>query len=190
VTAVLASYRGYDTLGETTVIFTAGLGVLALLGRFGRKSPLLVSPAMSDNVILRVISRALIPFILMFGLYVQFHGDFGPGGGFQAGVMLAVAFILYAMVFGITKAQQIIPPWLLHILTATGVLIYGGTGVVAMLAGGTYLDYDLLAHDPVHGQHLGIFLVELGVGITVSSVMLSIFFDFTARREIRNGEDR
>jgi len=190
VTAVLASYRGYDTLGETTVIFTAGLGVMALLGRFGRKSPLQVSRAMSDNVILRVISRALIPFILMFGLYVQFHGELGPGGGFQAGVMVAVAFILYAMVFGIAKAQQVIPSWLLHILTATGVLIYGGTGVVAMLAGGVYLDYDLLAHDPVHGQHLGIFLVELGVGITVSSVMLSIFFDFTARRELREGEDK
>jgi multicomponent Na+:H+ antiporter subunit B len=130
----------------------------------------------------------VIPLILLYALYIQFHGEYGPGGGFQAGVVFAVAFILYAMVFGIDRVQQIIPPGLLHVLMAIGVLIYGGTGVASMLAGGEFLNYNVLSHDPVHGQHLGIILVELGVGITVSTVMLSIFLDFAGRRSVNMGD--
>ncbi len=189
VTSVLASYRGYDTLGETVVIFTAGIGVLTLLGRFGpRPGTSAVAASMSHHLILRVISKALIPLILLYALYIQFHGDYGPGGGFQAGVMFAAAFILYAIVFGSDMTLQIVRPGVLHILIAIGVLLYGGVGVATMLLGGNYLDYNVLSHDPVHGQHLGILLVELGVGITVSAVMLSIFIDFTCRNSVRQGE--
>ena len=95
VTSVLGSYRGFDTLGETVVIFAAGLGVLSLLGRFGKRPEIaLPSPSMSHHLILRVIAKALIPLILLYGLYIQFHGDYGPGGGFQAGVIFAAAIIL------------------------------------------------------------------------------------------------
>ena len=188
VTSVLASYRGYDTLGEVVVVFTAGLGVLTLLGRFGSRAPLPLASTMSHHLILRIIIKAVIPLILLYALDIQFHGEYGPGGGFQAGVVFAVAFILYAMVFGIDRVQQIIPPGLLHVLMAIGVLIYGGTGVASMLAGGEFLNYNVLSHDPVHGQHLGIILVELGVGITVSTVMLSIFLDFAGRRSVNMGD--
>ncbi|MBX6322379.1 MAG: cation:proton antiporter, partial [Rhodospirillaceae bacterium] len=64
---------------------------------------------------------------------------------------------------------------------ALGVMIYAGVGVVALLGGANYLDYSALAHDPVHGQELGIGLIELGVGITVASVMVAIFFNFADR---------
>jgi multicomponent Na+:H+ antiporter subunit B len=191
VTSVLASYRGFDTLGETIVIFTAGIGVLALLGRFGPRPATAVATApMSHHLILRVIAKALIPLILLYALYIQFHGDYGPGGGFQAGVMFAVAFILYAIVFGTDRMQQVIPPRVLHVVMAAGVLLYGGVGIASMLLGGEYLDYNVLAHDPVHGQHLGILLVELGVGITVSAVMLSIYSDFTCRNSLKQVEEK
>ena len=188
VTSVLASYRGFDTLGETVVIFAAGLGVLSLLGYYGpRPKTSLTSAVMAHHDILRVITKALIPLILMYALYIQFHGDYGPGGGFQAGVIFAAAIILYAIIFGTEKAQKIISPTLLHIIMSFGVLLFGGVGIVAMLSGGNYLGYGALADDPVHGQHLGIMLVELGVGITVTAVMLSIFFDFTDRKRVRSG---
>ena len=188
VTSVLASYRGFDTLGEVVVIFTAGLGVMTLLGRFGA-GPVLSDPhSMGEDMILGVIAKALIPLILIFGLYIQLHGDYGPGGGFQAGVVFAVAFILYTIVFGLDRAQQVFSPRVLRMLMATGVLIYGGVGVATLLAGGNFLDYNVLRADPVAGQHLGILVIELGVGITVATVMLSIFFDFTGRRSIRAGE--
>ena len=181
VTAVLASYRGYDTFGETVVIFTAGIAVLLLLGiqegphtRPGRT-------AIGDQIVLRVVVKLLIPPILLYGLYVQFHGDFGAGGGFQAGVIFATGFILYDLVFGEGDARLVVPPGWLPRLGALGVLIYGGVGLYSLLAGKPFLDYSALAHDPVHGQHLGVMLVELGVGITVFSIILAIFYALAGR---------
>lgn len=181
VTAVLASYRGYDTFGETVVIFTAGLAVLLLLGI--QKNPR-IRPGVSaigDQVVLRSVVKVLVPLILLYGLYVQFHGDFGAGGGFQAGVIFATAFVLYDLVFGEGCARAVVPPRWLHRLAAIGVLVYGGVGVYSLLAGRPFLDYSVLAHDPVHGQHLGVLLVELGVGIAVFSVVLLIFYAFSGR---------
>jgi len=136
---------------------------------------------MTHNLILRVVSKALIPPIIIFALYVQFHGDFGPGGGFQAGVILSAALILYALVFGLDAAEQAIPPTVLRILASLGVLIYAGVGIVTLFLGGNYLEYSVLGSTQVAGQHLGILLVELGVGITVFAVMLIIFFTFADR---------
>jgi len=133
------------------------------------------------HVVLRVLSKLLIPLIMLFALYVQFHGDYGPGGGFQAGVIFGAAIILYALMFGLEAAKRVFPPRVLEFLMAFGILLYGGVGVVAIFEGGNFLDYGVLAHDPVHGQHLGILLVELGVGITVASVMATLFFLFAGR---------
>jgi multicomponent Na+:H+ antiporter subunit B len=136
---------------------------------------------MKHNLILRVIAKYLLPVIALFAFYLQFHGDYAPGGGFQAGVILSVAFILYALVFGLDTAEQVLPPGVLRILACTGVLLYAGTGFVTMLFGGNFLDYDLLALNPIEGQHIGIMLIELGVGVTVSAIMLVIFFAFAGR---------
>lgn len=137
---------------------------------------------MRDKVVLRVVSRVFIPYIFLFALYVQFHGDFGPGGGFQAGVIFAAAFILYGVIFGLDKLQESFPPRAVEIGLALGLLLYGGTGVVTLLLGGNFLDYDLLnAHHPGHGQHLGILLVEGGVGIAVTCAMTGIFYALAGR---------
>ena len=136
---------------------------------------------MTHNLILRVVSKILIPLIVLFALYVQFHGDFGPGGGFQAGVIMSAGIILYALVFGLDAAEQVIPPSLLRLLASLGVVIYAGVGIVSLIFDGNYLNYSVLADNQVAGQHLGILLVELGVGITVFSVMLIIYFTFAGR---------
>jgi multicomponent Na+:H+ antiporter subunit B len=136
---------------------------------------------MRHHRVLRVITKLLIPYILLFALYVQFHGDFGPGGGFQAGVIFGAAFILYGLIFGLESAQRVAPPAIVTKLVAIGVLIYGGVGLVGILLGSNYLDYNVLAHEPAHGQHLGVLLVELGVGTTVSATMVTIFFQFAGR---------
>ena len=137
---------------------------------------------MTRQVILRVVAKLILPFILLFALYVQFHGDYGPGGGFQAGVIFAAGFVLYALVMGPRAARRVAPSRFVEILGAIGVLIYAGTGVLTMLRGGNFLDYGALNHhDPVHGQHWGILIIELGVGITVAAVMVTIFFAFADR---------
>ena len=133
---------------------------------------------MKEYLVLRVITKLLTPFFLLFALYVQFHGDFGPGGGFQAGVIFAAGFILYALTFGVDNAQRILPEGILRAGLAGGVLLYAGVGVAALLLGGNYLDYSVLEHNPVKGQHLGILLIEFGVGATVSCVMITVFYTF------------
>ena len=142
---------------------------------------------MHSYLVLRVIAKLLIPFILLFALYVQFHGDYGPGGGFQAGVIFASGFILYALIFGLKNAELILPRGILRFGIALGVLIFAGVGIYDLLMGGKYLDYSVMSLNPVKGQHLGIFLVELGVGITVSSVMVVVFFTFAGHRK-SNGD--
>ena len=136
---------------------------------------------MRRDLILRVVAKLLIPFIVMFALYVQFHGDFGPGGGFQAGVILAAAVIFHALIYGLADARKAVPEPLVESMMAIGVLIYAGVGVAGLLLGGHYLDYFVLAADSVHGQERGIFWVEVGVAITVSGVMLKIFYMFADR---------
>ena len=138
---------------------------------------------MIDNPVLRIIAKIIIPMILLFALYVQFHSDFGPGGGFQAGVIFAAGFILYGLVFGTEALRSAVPPGALRLLTAFGLLLFAGVGAITMLAGSDYLAYNALAQDPVAGQHLGILIVEFGVGVTVSAVMITIFLAFAGRND-------
>jgi multicomponent Na+:H+ antiporter subunit B len=134
-----------------------------------------------NDIVLQVIARLLIPFALVFALYVQFHGDFGPGGGFQAGVIIAAAVVFYAVIYGLAEARQVVPEAVVETMVALGVLLYAGVGVAGIVLGGNYLDYFVLGADPVSGQHRGIFWVEAGVAITVSGVMLKVFYLFAGR---------
>jgi len=136
---------------------------------------------MHREAIPRVVIKLLLPFILLFALYVQFHGELGPGGGFQAGVIVAAAVVLYGLIFGLAAAKRIVPQRLVETLIPLGVFIYGGVGVLGLLLGGNYLDYFVLDHDSVHGQERGIFWVEVGVLITVSSTMTAVYYAFAGR---------
>jgi multicomponent Na+:H+ antiporter subunit B len=136
---------------------------------------------MRAQLIPRIAAKIMIPPILIFAFYVHFHGDYGPGGGFQAGVILAAGVILYALIFGLQQARRAIPLALVVTLSALGFMIFAGTGIVSLLLGGDYLEYNVLAHDPIHGQHRGILWVEMGVVTTVFGVMVSLFYAFAMR---------
>lgn len=175
VTAVLASFRGYDTFGETVVIFSAGVAVLLLLG-MNQVEP---KQQPEKNTVLWIVVKPFVALILIFGLYVQFHGDFGAGGGFQAGVIFASGIILYSLVFGEAYARKVVPCRVLPRFAALGVLIYGVTGLASLLSNKPFLDYNALSSNPVSGQHMGILLVEAGVGLAVFSTVLLIFYSFS-----------
>lgn len=146
---------------------------------------------MMHHMILRVTIKILFAPILLFALYVQFHGDFGPGGGFQAGVIFAVAFILHALGFGLSETKKVLPPSILPLGMVIGVLLYAGTGVVAMFMGANFLDYTVFDPHSHHaaGQHIGIFAVELGVGLAVATTMVTIFYHFAGREPEKNEAD-
>jgi len=136
---------------------------------------------MTFDLILRVGSKLVLPFILLFALYVQFHGDFGPGGGFQAGVITAGVVILVAITFGFKTAKRIAPKSLVERMVPLGVLIYAGTGAAGLLMGKNFLDYSVFSSDTAHAREFGIFLVEAGVLITVAGTMCSLFYAFVER---------
>ncbi len=146
---------------------------------------------MNPHIILRITAKILIPLIALFAFYVHFHGDFGPGGGFQAGAILAASVILYALVFGLDEAKRAVPPWAIRIGMSLGVLFYCGTGVLNWVLGGKFLDFDSIAPNSTYpvGQHWGILLVELGVLFTVANVMLAIFYAFASRAPEISDED-
>ena len=130
---------------------------------------------MSERVVLRTIGGMLFPYILVYALYVQMHGEIGPGGGFQAGVLVASAFILHAFLYGKAATDRLLPRWLVDLTMCLGILLYIGVGIVGLVQGSYFLDYSELdpAH-PAHAEALGITLVEAGVGLTVASVLLTM----------------
>lgn len=137
---------------------------------------------MRENGILRIIARFLIPLIMLFALYVQFHGDYSPGGGFQAGVLFAAAWILFVLIYGIDDGLAVIPEKAMFVLSAAGVLLYALIGLLGVVLGGKFLDYDPLLADPRAAQQAGIILVEFGVGVTVANVIMLLFTLFARRR--------
>ena len=133
---------------------------------------------MKEHIVIRTISSLLIPFIQLFALYVIAHGELGPGGGFQGGAILASSIFLYVIAFGMDKGRKRISEKMGDLLSSTGVLIYAGIGVLCLLAGGAYLEYAKLPFVTAKlASHLGIYGIEIGVGITVAAVMITIFFE-------------
>lgn len=138
---------------------------------------------MNQYMVLRIVTKLMIPIILLYAFYVQFHGEYSPGGGFQAGIIFAVAFVIYALIYGLEAAQKQLEPEVVHALAALGVFIFGGIGVVCLLMGGNFLEYKVLFDDRHAGETFGIIGVELGVGITVAAVSLTLFYSFAGREQ-------
>lgn len=137
---------------------------------------------MMDNGILRVVARFIIPYILLVGLYVQFHGEYLPGGGFQAGIVFAAGWILYVLIYGLERGLEVIPLKAMYGLCAGGALLYAFTGLAGVVLGGKYLEFTPFFASPHAAQQTGIIVVELGVGITVATVGMLLFTMFTRRR--------
>jgi len=214
VTAVLADYRGYDTMFETIVIFAAGMGCVFLLrtfqtketgsrlyrhiptgitikiekkGRFPEDSQVferIDSHWVPHDLIVKTTCRLIIPFIQIFALYVIAHGHHSPGGGFQGGVILGAAMIIYSIAFNLRAAKRRMNERATVILSTLGVFIYAGIGVICMLFGLNYLDYSALAGlfgvDPVMARSHGILIVEIGVGIAVMAVMVTLYYNLAS----------
>ncbi|MGY6629666.1 MAG: Na(+)/H(+) antiporter subunit B [Wenzhouxiangella sp.] len=151
---------------------------------------------MTDNGILRIIARFLIPFIMLFGLYIQFHGEYSPGGGFQAGIVVAAGWILFALIYGLKAGLEVIPEKAMYWLAAAGALLYALTGVASVLLGGRYLDFyafEAVFASPQAAQQFGIITVEFGVGLTVATVVMLIYTFFVRRKsewdEVMRGSD-
>jgi multicomponent Na+:H+ antiporter subunit B len=183
VTAVLADYRGYDTLGETAVILTAGLAVILILPGLPRRRE--AEETVYDNPIVEGVAKLIVPFIQIFALYVITHGHYGPGGGFQGGVILAASMLLLRLTLGEKVEHRRFSPRAATVTAVVGMLIYFAAGILPLLAGGEFLDYGQLPIPGLHGpelRYMGVFIVETGVGMVVWGTMVTIF-DYLLVRE-------
>ncbi len=138
---------------------------------------------MKGHIVIKTIAKALIPFIQLFALYVIAHGEISPGGGFQGGVILGASIILYVIAFGSFEGRKRISQKSSDVFNSLGVLIYAIIGVICLLAGGAFLQYSKLPLGSYKlASQLGMYGIEIGVGITVAAVMVTIFFE-TARHD-------
>ena len=131
---------------------------------------------MKHNLLLRTVSTIAIPFIFLFGLYVLFHGKISPGGGFQGGAIWATGLVLHSLVFGASETRRIISAKFLQFTACFGVLLYSGTGLVNILQGGRFLQYNVMLPGPYQAQFLGVMLIETGVHLTVFAVLSLIYW--------------
>lgn len=196
VTATLASFRGYDTAGETIVILTAAICV-SLITKYNRSSvkTISVNKNVFHNKIVTTTIQIMIPFMILLGLYIQLNGEYSPGGGFQSGVIIASALIACSLIFGSNIVEQVVNIRFLSILGSIGTLIYVITGLIPTFFGGRYLDYNHILCNPIinkmtnirqcetYSQQLGVFTIEIGVGLTVFSVISFIFLHLANRVE-------
>jgi len=132
-----------------------------------------------NNKILITIARLIFPCIIALGFYIQINGNNAPGGGFQAGVVMASAFILICLVFGSNFMSKILTVYKLKVFAASGVFLYGATGLLCMLFGSEFLNYTAIENSFFSKQTLGIALIEWGVGITVFSVFTLGYYMFS-----------
>jgi len=197
VTAVLADYRGYDTMFETVVIFTAGIAIIGVLRRYGPKDPKEAPPKEkinkeSPDLIINTTCRLLIPIIQLFALYVVAHGHHSPGGGFQGGVIFGASFILLALARDLQAAQKWVPEKRILNLAGAGIFIYAGFGLAAMLLGNNFLDYSILhkimpATDAIMARSHSMLGVEIGVAFTVTAIMFSIYSNLASHGDMKEG---
>jgi multicomponent Na+:H+ antiporter subunit B len=132
-----------------------------------------------DNPIVLLISRLVSPFIMLFALYIIFHGHYSPGGGFQGGTMLAASVLLIRLAMGTEISQLLFRSSWGTPLGSVGVLIYFCTGLLALILGGQFLNYVYL---PFTGpssmeRSIGVLLVEVGVGLAVMGILVAIYDD-------------
>ena len=190
VTSVLADYRGFDTMFETAVIFTAGLAVIAILRRYKRDDSTEIPESYTisegyPDTIIRFVARQLVPFIQLFALYVVAHGHHSPGGGFQGGVIIGASFILLAISFDTRMIIGLMSEKSNILLGNIGVLIYAGIGFLCLLLGANFLDYSILskvlpATDKVMARSHGMLGIEIGVAIAVMAIVISIYINIVS----------
>lgn len=185
VTALNFDLRAFDTLGEEFILFAAVTGVALLLRQLrdedeqGRRQSLDDHRFRGASDSLRTLSLVMIPMIVALGWYLDLHGALTPGGGFQAGVVLATGPVLILLAGRYLTLKHLAPSWLLEGLEAVGAAGYTLVGVAGLIFGGVFL-YNFLPYGTA-GQLVSagtMPLNSIAVGLEVIGAFLLIFTEF------------
>lgn len=186
VTAVIVDYRAFDTMFETTVMFLAGLAVIMILANHPKRR--IIVPArikrysrMTGEPVYRTVNKDVMisviqALILIYAIYVLFHGEVSLGGGFQAGALIGMTYLLDVMVVRREKPLFRLTKYRAAGIAGLGPFIYALAGVLTMAGGGLYLEYNRIPLG-IHQAELhsiGITIVEIGVTIGVAGTIITI----------------
>ena len=138
-----------------------------------------------DAVIVNLLSKIILPILLIFGFYVHSHGDYTPGGGFQAGIIFACALCLY---YFINPKKDRISYYILTILSMIGFILYVGIGILSFFKTGKFLDFTFLPFN--HTNARGVFIVELGIAFVVFSSVARVFTTLLEALQQIDGKDK
>ncbi|KPJ66045.1 MAG: cation:proton antiporter [Coxiella sp. DG_40] len=132
VTSVVVNYRGFDTLGEVTVLFIAAMGLGAVLRAHAEGETRKTQPA---SLVLYTGCRLLFPLILVFGTYIFIHGHLTPGGGFQGGAIIASGFLLIYLGCRERRINQAAS----NLVESLGGLVFVIIGLLGLVSGSYFL---------------------------------------------------
>lgn len=181
VTAVTLFYRGLDTLGEVTILFTAAIGISIILFNEKRKK----RAVRDSDFITRTGSRIVFPFIILTGAYITLHGHITPGGGFQGGALIATGFLLLYLArdnFEIDRKKFML-------VEGVGGMIYIIVGLIGLFTKGSFLANFLPAGTLFSLLSGGILLpIYIGVGLKVGSEFAGIVDDMMCEARCEGGE--
>lgn len=199
ITAMILDYRGYDTFYETTVIFLAMIAALSVLVGKRKKDFDKLSPeelkeedqepwiGLTRYTVVGTVIKKIVPFMVMYGLYVIFHGEVSPGGGFQGGVILGASFVLYVIIFSYKESEKKMPSDTLRIINTLGPFLFVFVGLIGVITGYAFLANKVIKVIP-HGiegtlfSSLPLLLIELGIGFGIGSIITHVFYGYVTER--------
>ncbi len=189
VTAIVVNFRGFDTLGEVTVLFLASTGLGSILFR-RRKHHTGLNPqrkAPQASRIVQIGGKMLFPFIILLGAYVFIHGHLTPGGGFQGGVIIATGYLLLLVSFRKFAVNHSALTW----VEAFAGVTFAGIGLTGLLIGKDFLQNFInegTLNNLLSGGIIGIIYVAVGFKVAAELIgildtMLSIKVDVDEENE-------
>lgn len=193
VTGVLLNYRGYDTMGEVAIISAASIAVIAVLGTSKKKNPLIFLDRSDVKVsyVTRTVVMFLIPFIIIFSVFIVLYGTTLPGGGFQGGAIIGAGIIIFTMVFGYWEARNRLPSRFRTLLESTAFISFFLVGTISVIGGANFLTY-ILPHlseqvQPIM-RTIMLTVIQFGIAIDVGIIFTSIIFNLLREEETDNVE--
>lgn len=186
VAGMILDYRAFDTLGESFVLFTATCAVLLLLEK-AKNAPVKKRETFSysNDPIVGIAVKLLVPIIIVFGIYVLFNGHLSPGGGFSGGAILGTGFILFAMAFGEDVAAKVISAKAVKVITICALSFYCLSKSYSFFTGNEFNGIHSFITPGTPGDFLsgGLILpLNLAVGLVVCCTMYSFYMIFKRGR--------
>ena len=183
ITAIVVNFRGFDTLGEVTVLFLAATGLASILYRKEEEEEDVERVSLPSSSLVRTGAKILFPLMLLLGIYVFVHGHLTPGGGFQGGAIIATGFLLMLITYKHFETNHNVMVW----LESLAGLAFVAVGLYGLFAYGSFLQNTHSVgtlNDLISGGLIPLIYIFIGIKVgTELTNILDILLKIKPRRE-------